>query len=310
VGGKTTLFAPAVLVALAAFLALHCRTARADEITEYQFALNAYDTGDYKAAIERFNKLLARDPQITNTALLVEIHKYLGASYMFTGQADEARKQFRELLKLEPKYELDSVLFPMEVLDEFLKVKKEMENELKQIEASKKKKLQELEQKRKKLKENWNKVMQGVKHPTYVRQNVKKNRLLLAFIPFGVGQFQNGHPVKGWLFFSFETALLASTVITFTLTDYYFSRIENDNDSQYLSRAEQLQHATTVTFWLFIGAIVAGIVDALVFFRWKKVTYETVKEEDIPPEYRLKPFDIPDLDLDEIIEDKGKHEKP
>jgi tetratricopeptide (TPR) repeat protein len=310
VGGKATFYTPAGLMVLAALLALHCRAARADEITEYQFALNAYDTGDYKAAIERFDKLLTRDPQITNTALLIEIHKYLGASYMFTGKIEAGKAQFKELLRLEPKYELDSVLFPTEVLDEFLKVKKEMEDELKQIEASKKKKLQALEEKRKQLKETWDKLMQAAEHPTYVRQNVKKNNLLLAFIPFGVGQFQNDHKIKGWLFFSFETALLVSTVTTFALADYYNVSGLGYGNQDYLSTGRRLGTATMVTFWLLIGTIIAGTIDALVFFRKKKVTYETVKENDIPPEYRLKPVDIPDFDLDEIVGDKKKNEKP
>lgn len=280
-------------------------SAFADEITDYQFALNAYDSGDYDTAISRFEKLLTREPPITNTALLVEIHKYLGASYMFKKDKEKARMHFTLLLKLEPNYELDPVLFPVEVLDEFLLVKNEMKEEIKRLEEEKKAKLVELEKKRKELREKWLKVVEWMNNPVYVKETIRKNNLFLAFIPFGVGQFQNEQIVKGWLFFSFETLLLLSTVTTYILTDYYFGRVSNKYDGPYLSMGEKLQHVTTVTFWTFVAVTLGGIIDALVFFRWKKKTYEKIREKDIPEQFRNQKPELPEIDIDEILQEKN-----
>lgn len=292
----------------------YCVPSFAGEIAEFQFALNAYDSGDYKTAIGRFNKLL--DHEITNKALLVEVYKYLGASYMFTGKIKAARKQFKKLLLKDPDYELDPVLFPTEVLDEYWKVKKDLEDELQKVAESKKQQQKELEEKKKELKESWKKLVQTANHPPYIKQNIKKSHLFFAFAPFGIGQFQNGHKIKGYLFLSGEAALLIAAVTTYWMTVYYDNsacNVGNNKKAQYSrfkSIADGLSIANKVTFWMFIGAIVAGIVDAIIFFKKRRVTYETVKESDIPPEYRVKPVDIPVLDLDDIIGETKEDERP
>ena len=316
-GGRTTWTIFAGTALLAAVVYLHGGNARADEIADFQFALNAYDSGDYKTAIERFTKLLEKE--ITNTALLVEIRKYLGASYMFTGKPEEARKQFKELVLEDPDYELDPVLFPTEVLDEFFKVKQGMLEELKKIEDSKKKQQEALVEKKKKLIENWAMLVQAVNHPPYVRQNVKTGHMFFAFIPFGIGQFQNGHNLKGYLFLSGEAALLIANVTTYWLSEYYYRQaapafqMGGKDDPEYkgfIAASNGLAIACKVTFWLLMAAVVGGIVDALIFFKKKRVTYETVKEGDIPEAFRAKPVEVPFVDLDEVVGGDKNDEKP
>lgn len=308
------------LAVLAAAAVSYTRPARADEIADFQFALNAYDSGDYETAIERFNKLL--EQEITNKALLVEVLKYLAASHMFTGHVEEARKRFKELILKDPDYELDPVLFPTEVLDEYWRVKQEMIDELKKIEESEKLKEKALLEKKKKLKESWANLVQMANHPPYIRQKVKTGNLFFSFIPFGVGQFQNGQNLKGYLFLSGEAALLIATVTTYWLSVYYYNQYlsvwppvndlgeEKPERARFLALSNGLGIANNVTFWLFIGGIVAGIIDAIVFFKKKRVTYEKVKESDVPKEYRVKPIEVPFLDLDDIVGDVKDDEKP
>jgi tetratricopeptide (TPR) repeat protein len=308
------------LALLSAAALSYSRHARADEIADFQFALNAYDSGDYETAIKRFNKLL--EQEITNKALLVEVLKYLAASHMFTGNVDEARKRFKELILKDPDYELDPVLFPTEVLDEYWRVKQEMIDELKKIEESKKLKQQELLEKKKKLKESWVTLVKMANHPPYIRQKVKTSNLFFSFVPFGVGQFQNGQNLKGYLFLSGEAALLIATVTTYWLSVYYYNQYlsvwppvddlgeEKPERARFLALSNGLGIANKVTFWLLIGGIVAGIIDAIVFFKKKRVTYEKVKESDVPKEYRVQPIEVPFMDLDDIVGDVKKDEKP
>jgi hypothetical protein len=285
-----------------------------DEITDYQYALNAYDAGDYKVSLQRFQALLKRDPPITNIALLVEIHKYLGASHMFTGDPAAAAKQFKELLKLEPTYELDPVLFPTEVVDEFSKVKQEMSDELKKIEEQKKQKLIEFEAKRQKLKETWNRLKLVANHPPYVQQTVKESRLFLAFVPFGAAQLQNGHVQKGYALLGTELALLAATVTTYWLTYTYDQRAASagrgdPNYDNLRSIADGLAIANKVCFWVFIAELVYGLIDGLVYFKAKRVSYQTVKEEDIPPAERRPAVDVPSGDIEELLGEAQTNEK-
>ena len=287
-----------------------------DELAQFQYALNAYDSGDYKAAIERFSALKKKEAAITNKALLVEIHKYLGASYMFTGKAEGARKEFMELLLLQPGYELDPVLFPTEVLDEFWAAKKDLKDELKKIEEDKKKKEKELKEKKKKLKDSWNMLVSLANNPPYIQRTVKKSNLFFAFLPFGAGQLQNGHNTKGYLFLAGEAVLLIANVTLYWVSYYYDQRAmqlwpgheEDPRYDDWKSLSGDLGLAANITLFVLLAAVVGGIVDALICYKKVRITYKAVDGSEIPEEYRAKPMDVPYLDLDEILGEDRKDE--
>ena len=59
-----------------------------DEFDMFTNAKNAYAAGEYETAVDRFENLLKKQP--TNEGLLVDTHKFLGVSYLFLGDENDA----------------------------------------------------------------------------------------------------------------------------------------------------------------------------------------------------------------------------
>jgi tetratricopeptide (TPR) repeat protein len=273
-----------------------------DELTEFQLAMNAYDTGEYGVAAKRLRALLDRDPPLGNKALVFEVHKYLGAALMFLGRQDEAQEQFEALLREDPEYELDPVLFPTEILDAFYEVKLRLAGELEAIQKAKMeaelKAKAEQEARKKELKQ---KLLDAAK-PVYLASTKRHRNLVVAFVPFGVGQFQNGQNLKGALFMAGEGGLLAANVTFWALTEYYAAR--SGRGTAYENTATNYKLATNVLGGVLIGAMVAGIIDAIVYFARigkEKAEFRAIDEDEVPPDLRKQPPEILDEDLDSVL---------
>ena len=75
------------------FQKVHAQT---DEVDQFMYAKNAFDTGDYQVAVQRFNELIQTG--INNPALILETHKLMGVSYLFIGD-EEKKKRNNSLVK-------------------------------------------------------------------------------------------------------------------------------------------------------------------------------------------------------------------
>jgi hypothetical protein len=138
----------------------------------------------------------------------VQAHRILAVSYLFVKRQDQATLEFRKLLQLIPDYRFDPLLDPPEVVDFFNTVRKGYEVELVQLEAKRK----AMEQARQRDKEECEKARAG---PTVIEKRVGRNSFAVNFIPFGAGQFQNGHRKKAWAFLIGESVLGAVSVGAF-----------------------------------------------------------------------------------------------
>ena len=65
---------------------------------DYEAGKKAVEAHNYKAALDSFNRALAKEP---NSA---DIHNYLGYSYRKSGNLDMAFKHYNEALKIDPKH--------------------------------------------------------------------------------------------------------------------------------------------------------------------------------------------------------------
>ncbi len=139
---------------------------------------------------------------------VVQAHRMLGVSYLFSGQSEEAKREFHKLLELRPDYRFDPLLDPQQVVDAFNAVVKEEETEIVSIEARRKRRDQEIAARLQRE--------ARLHPPTTTIVRYERHSYLLNFVPFGAGQFQNGQRRKGWLFFGVETALAAISVGAFT----------------------------------------------------------------------------------------------
>jgi len=305
--GVSSILAAACLAAL-----IPVREAAAtaqDDLAEFQLAMNAYDTGEYETAEQRFKALLERDPPLDNRALIFEIYKYLGATLMFQGKQDEAEARFEQLLREDPDYELDPVLFPTDILDTFYKVKLRIADELAAIQDEKEKAAAKAKAEKKAMKKKLIETIKEASKPVYLGREQRSRNLFFAFVPFGVGQFQNGHMLKGYLFLGGELALLGANITLWGLSEYYKKQaspkhVENAGRREtYEGYFDSLKLATNVLGAVVIAALVAGVIDALIYYAklGEGAAWKAVDPEDVPPDLRKEPLEIPEQDLDVLL---------
>src|SRR5581483_11356859 len=65
---------------------------------DYEAGKKAVEAHDYKAALESFNRALAKEPDSA------DIHNYLGYSWRKSGNLDMAFKHYHEALRIDPKH--------------------------------------------------------------------------------------------------------------------------------------------------------------------------------------------------------------
>jgi Flp pilus assembly protein TadD len=70
----------------------------AQEDPNYAAGKQAVEAKDWQAALDAFNKVVARDPANANA------HNYLGYTYRKSGRLDQAFREYEEALRLNPKH--------------------------------------------------------------------------------------------------------------------------------------------------------------------------------------------------------------
>jgi hypothetical protein len=295
----------------AASLILLAVAARADDLEDFQRARNAYDSGDYPLATERFRELLEREPP-PSRAIREECLQYMGASLLFQNLTRDGDVAFERLLVLEADWELDPGIFPTPILDEFARVKAEMRERLAALQAAELQ-LAEIERARRIEEDRQRRAaLEAALEPRYLlRIDEGRRNLFLAFMPFGVGQFQNGQEEKGWAFFGTEAALFAANAWTFFAWDWYTRESHSSDDPLRRQQASDYANGYKIASWTILGTLlatmVAGIIDALVFYEEPTSTWQLIPPEDVPEEHRL-PVRSPDEFLPPL--DLGPGEAP
>jgi hypothetical protein len=168
----------------------------------------AFGRAEYKRAIEILHPLLYPETLLDSEGEVVQARRMLGVAHLFENQPDEARKEFRKLLELRPDYRFDPLLDPQRVVDFFNGVVKEEESTIAVIEKRRKQRDLEIAEERRRR--------EAARLPAVHTAVVyERHSFVLNFVPFGAGQFQNGHRTKGWMFLTSEAALAGISVGAF-----------------------------------------------------------------------------------------------
>jgi hypothetical protein len=158
---------------------------------------------DLERLLDPKGKRPLKDPTIIETARLYQATCYIGL-----GKPELADEPLREAIRKNPQMRTpDSLLFPQRVIDRFISVKDSMIVELRaQEQEAIDKARREAAERLRLSNEQWayTLMLERVAREEVV---VVKNRRWIAAVPFGVGQFQNGNNVLGWIFFGTEAAL-------------------------------------------------------------------------------------------------------
>lgn len=241
--------------------------AQANEFDDFQRARTAYESGAYGRAVAQFQKLVGEEvPVLQNPSLLLESLKYLGASYLFLGDQEQAKVQFERLLNLDLNYVLDPLAFPEEVQRVFHQVKDRLEEQaVAQAKEEAEIRDRRLAEERRLRRAQAERTARLQALAQSERVEVRHSRLT-ALMPFGVGQFQNGHDSLGLVLAVTEGALLATTVATFALHERMQDRQFDDvGEASFAERA--YRYVNQVSFALLALVVVGGIVDAQLRFQ-------------------------------------------
>jgi hypothetical protein len=198
------LFAAILVVAAA-------RPGHADDATEMERGKNSYDAGRYAEGAERFRQMLdpASPGVLGDGAVIERARTYYAACLIALGQNAAAEAQIEKVIRQNPLYAPDPVVFPGKVVDRFTDVKARLKTEIEAAMRAAERAARAKEEKSRSEQADYLATLQQRAGEETIL--VRRSRLV-ASIPFGVGQFQNGQDGLGYLFLISE-ALLAGTGI-------------------------------------------------------------------------------------------------
>jgi hypothetical protein len=242
----------------------------------------AYDRGDYRRAIDTIHPLLYPSIELGTEEEVVSAHRLLALSYFFVNKSKEAEQEVTSLLALRPSFELDPIVDPpvaVRFFDDVRRRQSERLNALKQRDK------EEAEQER--IREERRSAAAKAKaERIYVDRVVERHSRLIALLPFGAGQAQNGHNKKAIALGVSEAVLGAASLAAYLAIEYKFPvdpttqrRTFPANEQNTATGLVALQLAAGAAFW---ATVIYGILDAQLYFK-REVVRDTRERSTSPP---------------------------
>lgn len=282
------------MASLVAFLVLHGTAAFADEKSDLEKGRNAYLAKDYLEADARFSAMLAPGSgTLRSKEVILEAKMYWGAVKFGLGKKDEAGALFEKVILENPQYDPDPLSFPTAVLDAFTDTKSRLRDKLNEIAAQKARDAAAEKARQEALAQRQGAYVLLLEKVASEERITNENSRWVALLPFGVGQFQNGRPVAGYIFLSAEAALLVGTGITFGMyrndignaTDALAANANTTKNDKILLRNAYIDRASTIRY-VNLGLVaglaavaVAGIIEAQINY---VPTLISVKKRPLP----------------------------
>jgi hypothetical protein len=251
----------------------------------------AYDRGDYKRAIDTINPLLYPSIELGTEEDVVAAHKLLALSYFFVNKQKEAEDEVTSLLALRPTYQLDPIVDPPVAVRFFEDVRHRQSD---RINALKKRELEDSERAHKEEERRLAEARAKAER-VYVDRVVEKHSRLIALLPFGAGQAQNGQTKKAIAFGVSEGVLAAASIVSYFTLQYRYP-VNPSTGHQQFPASEQNTATALITLQLAAGAafwatVAWGILDAQLLFKREVVvdTRERSTTLPAPPPPKHKP---------------------
>lgn len=267
---------------------------------EVQLSRNVslYEAGHYEECASGLNLVVQQAtqnhswvPELTEQAQI-----YLGACLIASGNTEQAERVFAEAIRNNPQMRApDSLLFPAQVVDRFLQVRKRLLSEIRDDErariAQAEQRAQQLDQKKKAEQQKLQQLRALAAQETVIEQN----RRWLAYVPFGVGQFQNRDYAAGWVFLGAEAALAITAVTALVVDERLANKVlESGIDrTELATKRRSAYNVIAASTWSLGVVAIAGIVHA----NWRFVPERrSVRPRPLPSELssgaRLQPPNI------------------
>lgn len=231
-------------------LLLASATALAGPTEDLNKARDAYRVKDCATVIKSAEPLIYPRSQLANSYDIVEARLLLGLCYYEGNRREDARQEFEALLALEPEKTLDTLLYSADAIRFFDDVRADVE-----ARAQRDAELRARE-------EESRRIAEALKNA----RTFKRSSYAVNFVPFGAGQFQNGHTGKG-------LALASSQILTggvsagiFLYLGFKYGLVAKVpvEDGIFVRRLQQVEIGTGL---LFLGLYAVGVVDALLNYK-------------------------------------------
>lgn len=259
----------------------------ADDLADFEVARRAYEAGEYAESARLFESMVGGEvPRIRNELLVLESRKYLAVSYLFVDRVAAAEAQFEALLRQDATYQLDPVAFPATVYDVFRRVGDRVRAQEEAARAEREEEERRLRQEAMARllaqQERIARLEALAREMVVVRENSRG----IALLPFGIGQFRNGHRVFGIALATIQSILLVGSVTTFALHQQLRRQL-NDlpnadtlaRDSTFIRREAAYRITNITSTSLLAASFLAGLIDAQVRYR---PTVREVRQRELP----------------------------
>lgn len=259
-------------IALIYFIATLSLSAYAQELDDpdvkqrYSRAQKAYQNGRYKKVIQLLKPLIIPTVRINNKEELLNTHRLLAISYIFEKNDASAETSFAAILAENPSFEFNPLVDPPAAVNALKAYKTRNAAMLKKIEKAQAKAKEKEERDKKRRAEELEKLRKEARlNRKIIERNIIHRPYWINFIPFGAGQFQNGHRKKGWLLLTTQaTAGVLSLSLALTYR-YKYPETSNHSDSE-RDTAQLISNAQIISGILFWGLVTYGIIDALYYY--------------------------------------------
>lgn len=249
--------------------------ARADDLADFEHARALYERGDYRGAAGELANLVGTEPpRLKSAVLITESRKYLAASRLFLGDEAGARGAFDRLLADEPDYALDPLAFPRDVVALFDERKRARAEQRAREAAEQRARQEAAERMAAESARRDRAMMEQLRALAQESTQRETPSRFIASVPFGVGQFQNGHRGFGTALAVAESIAAVASVATYISHQNLAAKHpRTEADARPLRELERVMFVTNVaSFSVFAGLAAIGIVDAHVRFGEGRVT--------------------------------------
>ncbi len=273
-----------LLLVLATLLASTSALANPAADRQLQEAARSYEKGAYKQVIKQVTPLLYPTIQLSVELKVIKAHKLLGIAQVFEKNTAAAAKEFTALLSLRPDYQLDSLVDPEAAVELFEKVKRDSAERLRKI----RKRIADDRRREQEARRRAAERLRQAALQTVIERSRVERSVWVNFMPFGAGQFQNGHRTKGYLLLGLQAAAGAVSLGSAIYFRAVFSGTITRGSAEERA-AERTAVTQVVSGALFFAALGYGIIDALVYYE-----PETIRERRYKRKIVLAPIAGPE----------------
>lgn len=260
---------PAAVLALAIAFSLPARAQSQSENLKH--AKDAFDYGDFAGTSRILDRLdIDALPQESDR---VEAYRLDGLSHYYLGKPTQAEAQqaarvaFFNLLKEDPDYQLDPLFVPPDAVAFLDSVRHDQETVLAPIRTYRRARLEE-QQREQEARRQASMVGPG---GAPVEKRFAVNSPIISYLPFGLGQFQNGNPGLGSVFAAGEgvsglTSALSALMIE-ALRDPTTGMFKGASfGDQNYAQAQAFNIAKWIGAGIFYALWISGAIEAAVHY--------------------------------------------